>query len=306
MDLSVRIRNSVFPNPVGVASGVFGYAKEYELLVPLQQLGAIYTKAITPKPRAGNPAPRLAETRWGMLNSIGLANVGLSAFRSQKLPFLRSLGVPVVVNVAGSVEEDYAEVIRGLESEADVWGYEVNVSCPNVRHGGQSFGSRPEVLHDLIRLLRPLTDRPLVVKLSPNTDDIAELGRAAVAAGADALSAINTLKGMVIDIHKKRPKVRRGIAGFSGPAVLPVGVAAVYTLSRAVPVPVIGLGGIAGWEDAVQYLLAGASAIQVGSALFRDPDLPVSILKGIRTYAEHQGFTQVGDFAAALKWEEVG
>lgn len=303
MDLSVTIRNKTLPNPVGVASGVFGYAKEYELLVPLKQLGAIYTKAITPEPREGNPSPRLAETRWGMLNSIGLANVGLNAFRTQKLPFLREIGVPVVVNVAGSIEEDYAEVIHGLEAEDGVWGYEVNVSCPNVKHGGQSFGSRPEVLNHLIELIRPLTSRPLIVKLSPNTADISELGLAAVEAGADALSAINTLKGMVIDIHKRRPKVRRGIAGFSGPAILPVGIAAVYSLKRAVPVPVIGLGGIASWEDAVQYLLAGASAIQVGSALFRNPDLPLSILEGIQTYAERHGLGSVSDFAAALQSE---
>jgi dihydroorotate dehydrogenase (NAD+) catalytic subunit len=303
MDLSVTIRGKTLPNPVGIASGVFGYAKEFELITPLTILGAIYTKAITPKPKSGNPAPRLAETRWGMLNSIGLANVGLEAFKTQKLPFLKSLGVPIVVNVAGGVEEDYAQVIEGLESEEGIWGYEINVSCPNVKHGGQTFGAQPGVLNDLIRLLRPLSHRPMIVKLSPNTADIAQLGVAAVEAGADALSAINTLKGMVIDIHKKRPKVRRGVAGFSGPAILPVGVAAVFTLARAVSVPIIGLGGISSWQDAVQYLLAGASAIQIGSALFRDSLLPQSVLVGIQEYAAQHGFNTVRDFAQALCWE---
>lgn len=305
MDLSVSIRGRVLPNPVGVASGVFGYAKEYEPLVPLGALGAIYTKAITPEPRAGNPAPRLAETRWGMLNSIGLANVGLEAFRRQKLPFLRSLGVPVIVNVAGGAAEDYSAVVRGLEAEEGIWGYEINVSCPNVKLGGQTFGADACVLETLVRALRPLTDRPLIVKLSPNTADIAELGRAAEAAGADALSAVNTLKGMVIDIHRKRPRVRRGVAGFSGPAILPVGVAAVFTLARAVRIPVIGMGGISGWEDAVQYLLAGACAVQIGSALFRDPSLPLTVLEGIRRYALQEGFETVADFGRALRWEEA-
>jgi len=208
-----------------------------------------------------------------------------------------------VVNVAGGVEEDYAQVIEGLESEEGIWGYEINVSCPNVKHGGQTFGAQPGVLNDLIRLLRPLSHRPMIVKLSPNTADIAQLGVAAVEAGADALSAINTLKGMVIDIHKKRPKVRRGVAGFSGPAILPVGVAAVFTLARAVSVPIIGLGGISSWQDAVQYLLAGASAIQIGSALFRDSLLPQSVLVGIQEYAAQHGFNTVRDFAQALCWE---
>lgn len=304
MDLSLVLRGRRLPNPVGVASGVFGYAKEFELITDLKILGAIYTKAVTPLPREGNPTPRLAETRWGLLNSIGLANVGVNAFRAQKLPFLRSLGVPVVVNVAGFSEQDYTEVIQALEDCEGIWGYEINVSCPNVSHGGQTFGAEPRILASLVRRLRPLTDRPLIVKLSPNTHDIGGLGRAAEAEGADALSAINTLKGMVIDIQRRRPRIRRGVAGYSGPAMLPVGVAAVFTLARAVRIPVIGMGGITGWEDAVQYLLAGASAVQVGSALFRDPDLPGKVLRGIEDYAMRNGFETVGDFHRALQWED--
>ncbi len=300
MDLSTTIKGKTLPNPVGVASGVFGYAKEYELLTDLGGLGAIYTKAITPLPRKGNPSPRMAETRLGMLNSIGLANVGLEVFKEQKLPFLVSTKVPIIVNVAGSTEDDYVQVVSGLEESEGIWGFEINVSCPNVNQGGQTFGADPKVLSSLIKLLRPHTKKPLLVKLSPNTSDITELALAAESEGADALTAINTLKGMVIDIYKKRSAVKRGVSGFSGPAILPVGVAAVYSIAQAVKIPVVGVGGISRWEDAVQYLLAGACAVQIGSALFAEPELPSKILSGIIAYAQDNHFQTLNDFHRAF------
>ncbi len=296
MELTVRIGNRTLPNPVGVASGTFGYGQEYAPLTDLDNLGAIYTKAVTVEPRPGNPLPRLVETPAGMINSIGLANVGVKGFIREKIPFLKTLKCPAILNVAGSTEEDYAEVIRQVDDQDVLWGYEVNISCPNVKHGGLAFGTDPEQVERLTENLRKLTEKPLIMKLTPNVTDITAIAKAAEAGGADAVSAINTVTGMVVDIHKRIPAIPAVTGGMSGPAVRPVGVAAVWKISKAVSIPVIGLGGILSWEHAVEYLLAGADAIQIGTGNFVNPDAAGEVLAGIKSYMSDAGFSSIRDF----------
>ncbi|MDF1567927.1 MAG: dihydroorotate dehydrogenase [Spirochaetaceae bacterium] len=294
-DLTVRIAGRQFKNPLGVASGTFGFGEEYAGLTDMNSIGALFTKAVTPEPRAGNVPPRLAETPAGMINAIGLANPGLKMFLREKVPVLQSLPCPAVVNVAGSTVEDYLLVAEAMEDVDAVWGIELNVSCPNVDHGGMAFGTDPKVLESLTSAVRKVCSKPLIVKLSPNVTDIADTARAAEAAGADALSCINTLTGMKVDIRNKRPVIPRGTGGLSGPAIRPVGVAATWKVSHAVKIPVIGLGGISSAEDALEYLLAGASSIQVGTVLFSEPDAPRGILKGIREYMAEEGLKKITD-----------
>ncbi len=296
MDLSLQVRGSVLPNPVGVASGTFGYGEEYAPLADLDRLGAVYTKAVTPEPRRGNPLPRLVETPGGLINSIGLANVGVEVFLKKKIPYLESLGCPVILNVAGRMEEDYEEVVRQVEGQKAIWGYEVNISCPNVKHGGLAFGTDPLQVERLTAALRRLTDKPLIMKLTPNVTDIRAVARAAEQGGADALSCINTVMGMAVDIHRRKPAIPACTGGLSGPAIKPVGVAAVYRVSKAVRIPVIGLGGIMNADDAVEYLLAGASAIQIGTANFVQPDISIRVLEGIISYMQEAGFSRISDF----------
>lgn len=296
MDLSIKIKDKILPNPVGVASGTFGYGEEYAPLTDLSKLGAIYTKAVTVEPRPGNPLPRLVETTAGMINSIGLANVGTKRFLKEKIPFLETLSCPIILNVAGSLEEDYAEVIRRVDSQDAIWGYEVNISCPNVKHGGLAFGTDPVQVERLTSTLKKLTDKPLIMKLTPNVTDISAVAKAAEAGGADAVACINTVMGMVVDIHKRKPAIPAITGGLSGPAIKPIGVAAVYRVSKAVNIPVIGLGGIMNADDAVEYLLAGASALQIGTANFVDPDTSGNVLSGIIKYMDDNGFTKISDF----------
>ncbi|MBN2188010.1 MAG: dihydroorotate dehydrogenase [Chitinispirillaceae bacterium] len=286
MDLSVKIGTKVLTNPVGMASGTFGYGSEYEKLIDISRLGAIYTKAVTLEPRTGNEVPRIVETPSGILNSIGLANVGVDVFLREKLPALApSCGAcAIVANVAGSTEAEYAAVVERLESAPLLWGYEINLSCPNVKHGGLALGTDPAAVERCTRHLRALTQKPLIVKLTPNATDIATLARAAEAGGADAVSCINTLVGMVIDTKTKKPVLPPGTGGLSGPAIRPVGVAMTYRVSRAVKIPVIGMGGIMCADDALQYLIAGASAVQVGTGTFVDPSIPIKVLEGIEEY----------------------
>lgn len=300
-DMSVAIGKTVLPNPVGVASGTFGYGNEYDELIDLAGLGAIYTKAVTLEPRPGNAPPRIVETPSGMLNTIGLANPGIERFLTGKLPELAGLPCAVFVNVAGSGEEDYLAVVERLEGAEGISGYEINLSCPNVRHGCLSFGTDPVLVERITASIRALTGRTLVVKLTPNVTDITEIARAAEAGGADAVSCINTLVGMVIDVKAKRPVLSMGTGGLSGPAIRPVGVACVHKVSRAVGIPVIGLGGIMRADDALQYLLAGASAIQVGTGTFVDPGIPLRVLEGIRSYMEAEGLERLSDFKGLLR-----
>ena len=312
-DLSVRIGSLELANPVGVASGTFGYGSEYEELVDVDSLGALFTKAVTLEPREGNAVPRIVETPAGMLNSIGLANPGVESFLRDKLPGLRERRCAVFVNVAGSTEAEYLEVLRRIEAavgaapadrgtapRTGVDGYEINVSCPNVKHGGLAFGTDPAQVERLTRALRDATRRPLVVKLTPNVADIASIAAAAEAGGADAVSCINTLVGMAIDVGRKRPMLAAGTGGLSGPAILPVGVACCYKASRAVRIPVIGLGGIMSAQDALQYLLAGASAVQIGTGTFVDPGIALKVLSGIEAWMEREGAQRVADIRLML------
>jgi dihydroorotate dehydrogenase (NAD+) catalytic subunit len=284
MDLTVTIGPATLPNPVGVASGTFGYGGEYENLMDLSRLGAIYTKAVTLEPREGNDIPRIVETPSGILNSIGLANVGVERFLVEKLPALSALPCAIIANVAGSTEDEYAAVLERLESSGALWGYEINVSCPNVKHGGLAFGTDPRQIERLTTRLRALTKKPLIMKLTPNVTDITVIARAAEAAGADAISCINTLVGMVIDTRTKKPALPMGSGGLSGPAIRPVAVAMTWKVCRAVTIPVIGMGGIMCADDALQFLMAGAAAVQVGTGTFVDPGIPIRVLEGIEKY----------------------
>jgi dihydroorotate dehydrogenase (NAD+) catalytic subunit len=301
MNLTVTIGTKSLPNPVGVASGTFGYGSEYEELIDLARLGAIFTKAVTLAPREGNEIPRIVETPSGIINSIGLANVGVERFLSEKLPALAQLPCAIVANVAGSTQEEYVAVVERLETAPALWGYEINVSCPNVKHGGLAFGTDPSQIERLTKRLRALTRKPLIVKLTPNVTDITAIARAAEAGGADAVSCINTLIGMVIDTTTKRPVLPMGSGGLSGPAVRPVGVAMTYKVSRAVAIPVIGIGGIMNADDALQYLLAGASAVQVGTGTFVDPRIPLQVLEGIEEYCRRENVGSIRELHSFLK-----
>jgi dihydroorotate dehydrogenase (NAD+) catalytic subunit len=300
IDLTVRIGDSVLPNPVGVASGTFGYGGEYEQLIDLPRLGALYTKAITLEPRGGNDVPRIIETPAGLLNSIGLANVGIERFLAEKIPELARFGCPVIVNVAGSTENEYCDLVERLEGSDVPWGYEINVSCPNVKQGGLAFGTDPRQIERLTAALRRRTRKPLIVKLTPNVTDIAVIARAAQQGGADALSCINTCVGMVIDTQRKRPVFAMKTGGLSGPAIRPIGVAMTYRVCRAVSIPVVGMGGIMNADDALQYLLAGAAAVQVGTGTFIDPRIPVDVIEGIERYCVKEGIASVAQVRTLL------
>ena len=300
MEIEVSLGNKKLPNPVGVASGTFGYGSEYEALLDFRHIGALYTKAITLLPRQGNSIPRIVETPSGLLNSIGLANVGVEAFLQEKMRFCENLPCAVIANVAGVSADEYVRVVEKLEPVNAIWGYEINVSCPNVTHGGLSFGTDPAVVESLTKTIRNKTAKPLIVKLTPNVTDIAVIARAAEAGGADALSCINTVVGMVIDTKSLRPVLPAGTGGLSGPAIRPVGVAMTYKVSRAVNIPVIGMGGIMNAADALQYFLAGASAIQIGTANFIDPDTCRKVLEGIIEFCTANQVERVVDIKKLL------
>ncbi len=293
--MEVTIGAGKIKNPVGVASGTFGYGSEYEELIDLDRIGALFAKSVTVEPRPGNDMPRLVETPSGLINSIGLANVGIERYISEKLPYFETLPCPVVANIAGGREDEYCELVERLLGRDSVWGFEVNLSCPNVTHG-LAFGTDPSHVESLTRRLRRKTGLPLIVKLTPNVTDITTIAKAAEAGGADAVSCINTLFGMVIDIEKKKPVLPTGTGGLSGPAIRPVGVAAVYRVSRAVSIPVIGIGGIMEASDAIQYLLAGASAVQVGTGNFINPSTVEDVVSGIESYALYHNLTEIADF----------
>jgi dihydroorotate dehydrogenase (NAD+) catalytic subunit len=300
VDLSVRIGGLALRNPVLTASGTFGYGTEYADFFDASRLGGIVTKTVTLEPREGNPMPRLAETPAGMLNSIGLANVGIERFLSEKLPALEGLDTRVVVNVAGNTVEEYAEAAARAAAHPRVDAIEVNVSCPNVRHGGLAFGTHPAATAEVTGAVRRATAKPVIVKLTPNVTDITEIARAAEASGADALSLINTVVGMAIDIETRRPLIARGTAGLSGPAIKPIAVARVYQVRGAVKLPLIGIGGIMRWQDAVEFLLAGATAVQTGTLQFVEPEGPVRVVEGLRRYCEEKGIGAVTELVGAL------
>lgn len=305
VNLRIKIGEVSFANPVFVASGTFGYAVESRDLVDLSALGAIVTKSITPEPRIGNPQPRLAELPAGMLNSIGLANVGVERFIAEKLPFLQTVKTRVIVNVAGKNEDDFAGVVARLENEAGIDGYELNYSCPNVSAGGLEFSQNPRVTEALTRRVRDLTRRLLITKLTPNITKISEIAQAAEAGGADALSMINTLQGMAIDIDTFRPKINTIVGGYSGPAIKPVALAKVWETYNATRLPIIGIGGIMTWQDAVEFFLAGATAVQIGTANFIDPSASVQIAARLPEFLEEKGLHEVQQLVGALRRGEV-
>lgn len=288
--LSQRLWGVEFQSPVLLASGTCGYGEEYADLIPLDEIGGIVTKAVSVEPRTGNPPHRVAETPGGMINAIGLQNVGLERFRTEKLPWLdASLSrARVFVNVVGRTVEDYAAVVAGLDDASGFLGYEINVSCPNVE-GGTLFGTDPVALSALVNKVRASTERPVIVKLTPNVPDITLYARVCEEAGADGLSTINTFPGMLIDVESRRPVIGNVSGGVSGPAILPMGVYLTWCASRAVTVPVIGIGGIRSASDALQYILAGASLVQVGTALFVDPSVAVQVQEGIEAHLEGSG-----------------
>lgn len=271
-------------NPVATASGTFGYGREYSGFVDLNRLGAVVIKGVTLVPREGNPTPRIAETPAGMLNSIGLENPGVDVVIKKHLPWLEQFDVPVIVNIAGDTAEDYARLAERLDGQRGVAGLEVNISCPNVKKGGLAFGSDPHSAAEVIRGVRAATRLPVIAKLSPNVTSIAEVAESVAAAGADAISLINTLLGMVIDVKSRRPLLANVMGGLSGPAVRPVAVRAVWQVYGAVKVPIIGMGGITCAEDALQFIMAGASAVSVGMASFVNPRATLDVLEGLEGY----------------------
>jgi dihydroorotate dehydrogenase (NAD+) catalytic subunit len=299
-DLSVELAGLRLRNPVVCASGPQGHGREVAQVCDLRAFGAFVTKSITLEPREGNPPPQVVETDGGWLNSVGLRNPGLAAFLTKDLPFLRTLGVPVVASVAGHSVEEFCTVVRWLDEAEGVAAVELNVSCPNVADG-LLFGSDPERTRQLVGLVRRLTRLPLFVKLAPNLLDPVSCARAAVDAGADALTVTNTLPAMAVDVHTRRPKLGGLTGGLSGPAIRPVAVRMVWEVSRAVPVPVVGVGGVATWEHAVEFLLAGARAVGIGSALLRDPQAHVKVVEGIRTYLKANGLPSVASLVGALQ-----
>lgn len=299
-DLSVQIGTLTLKNPVMTASGTFGYGTEYQSFFDVSELGAIITKTVTLEPRLGNPMPRIAETPAGMLNSIGLANVGIDRFLDEKLPALQALDTRVIVNVAGHDVQSYTEVTRRVSQHQRTDAIELNISCPNVKQGGLAFGTDPRVTHEVVSAARRVTDKPLIVKLTPNVTDIGTVAQAAVDAGADALSLINTLLGMAIDIETQKPRIARVLAGFSGPAVKPVALAKVYQVAQRVTVPIIGLGGIMTWQDAVEFMLAGATAVQVGTLNFVDPAGGVEIIRGLAQYGQAKELERIDALVGAM------
>jgi dihydroorotate dehydrogenase (NAD+) catalytic subunit len=302
-DLCIKIRDVEFLTPVFVASGTFGYGQEAADLVDLTGLGAIITKSIGPQPRIGNPAPRLFETTAGLLNSIGLQNVGVQNFVAEKLPFLRTLGVPVIVNIAGRTSEEFVQVAQKLETYDGIAGYELNFSCPNVKEGGLEFSQKTEITERATRQIRELTKRLVIPKLTPNVTRVGDIARAAEAGGADAVSLINTITGMAVDIKTWRPRINTVVGGYSGPAIKPVALAKVYEASRAVKIPVIGIGGIMNWQDAVEFFLVGASAVQIGTANFIDPRTGVAVAQGLREYLAARQLNGINDLMGKIKIE---
>ena len=300
VDLSVEIAGIKMKNPVLAASGTFGYGTEYLPLVPPGLFGAVITKTITLLPRAGNKPPRVYETPGGMLNSIGLANVGAEKFLAEKLPELLSHHPVVIVNIAGNTMEEYLELAGMLKDQPGISGIELNISCPNVKQGGVAFGSDPIQAAKLTALVKKAADQPLIVKLSPNVADIAAIAREVEQAGADAISLINTLYGMAIDIEKQRPILGNVTGGLSGPAVKPVALYNVFKAGRAVKIPVIGLGGIMCSDDAVEFLLAGAAAVQVGTASFVNPGVVKEITSGMKDYCLKKGYSKVSQITGKL------
>lgn len=298
-DLRVTIAGVEFENPLIAASGTFGFGQEYKEFFPLSTLGGISCKGITLTERLGNPPPRIAETPGGMLNAVGLQNPGVDAFIERELPQLLQEGTRIIANIAGNTPAEYCQMAEKL-SDTAVDMIELNISCPNVKQGGVQFGTSCAGVEDITAQVRRHCKKPLMVKLSPNVSDIGDIAAAAESAGADALSMINTLTGMRIDIRTRRPIIHNNTGGMSGPAVLPIAVRMVWQAASRVSIPIVGLGGISTWQDAVEMLLAGASALQIGTVLFTNPKAPLQILQGLNEYMEQNGITSVQELSGGV------
>ncbi|MDR1708432.1 MAG: dihydroorotate dehydrogenase [Candidatus Accumulibacter sp.] len=301
VNLGVALAGLDLRNPVMTASGTFGYGEEFAGHLDIERLGAFITKGLSLKPRAGNPAPRIRETAGGMLNAIGLQNVGLDAFIEKKLPFIRSVDTPCIANFFGETVEEYAEMAARLGALPEIAALEMNISCPNVKHGGLAFGADPACAAEVVAACRRATAKPLIVKLSPNVADIAAMAKACADAGADALSLINTLLGMAIDPETRRPALANVTGGLSGPAIKPVALRMVWAVARAVDLPVIGIGGIMTAADAIEFILAGATAVQVGTASFVAPDAAQRIAEGIEAWMLAHGETDIRNLIGGLR-----
>ncbi len=301
VDLKVEIAPGiVLKNPVLTASGTFGYGREYAHYFDISKLGAIITKGLSLQPKTGNSGDRITETACGMLNAIGLENIGVERFLSDELPILQKLDATVIVNIFGNNQSDYAALAAKLDDVAGITALEINISCPNVKAGGIQFGTDPETAAKLVAAVRKKTSLPLITKLSPNVSDIVAVARAVEEAGSDALSLINTLLGMAIDLDRKKPVLGNVTGGLSGPAIKPIALRMVYQVAQAVSIPVIGIGGIVSSRDALEFLLAGATAIEVGTASFINPRIAIEIVKGIENYLDDQEYDRVTDFIGSL------
>lgn len=300
MNTKVNLAGVELKNPVMTASGTFGSGEEYSEFVDLNKLGAVVTKGVANVPWPGNPTPRIAETRSGMMNAIGLQNPGIDVFCKRDIPFLKQFDTKIIVNVCGKTTEDYCEVVERLADE-DVDMLEINISCPNVKEGGIAFGQNPKAVEEITAEIKKRAKQPIIMKLSPNVTDITETAKAAEAGGADVLSLINTLTGMKIDIEKRAFALANKTGGVSGPAIKPVAVRMVYQAANAVKLPIIGMGGIAAAEDAIEFILAGASAVSVGTANFFNPAATVEVAEGIERYMQKYGFEQVKDMVGIVR-----
>ena len=306
MNLSVQLtprhqQGLLLANPVMTASGTFGYGTEHSHLFDIQQLGAIVCKGTTLEPKDGNPQPRLAETAYGVLNSIGLQNIGVNALIKEKAPVWTSWRVPVIVNIAGETIDDYAQLAGKLDGVAGVSAIEINISCPNIKAGGAEFGANPESAAKVTAAVKAATSRPILVKLTPNTSDITKVATAVAKAGADAISLINTLRGMTIDTAKRSPLLGSISGGLSGPAIKPVALYMVYEVAGIVEIPVIGCGGITTASDAIEFIMAGASAIQIGTASFTNPRAPLDVLEGIAQFMKKEGIEDIAELIGTAR-----
>jgi len=304
VDLSVNIGGLKLKNPVCLASGTVGYGNEISEFTDLSRIGAIVTKSVSLNPRKGNPPQRIVETASGMLNAIGLANVGIEKFIEEKIPFLKKLDSTLICNIAAGTIAEYYECVKILNTEETVKAFEINVSCPNVKEGGLLFGNDLSAVGKITEKVRSATGKPIIVKLSPNNSSIAEFARIVKEEGGDAVSAINTLVGAAFDIYTGKPKIRNITGGLSGPAIKPVAIAKVLEIKRNVDIPVIGIGGIMNWKDAVEFMIAGASAVQIGTVNFINPNAGMEIIEGLKSFCEERGIDKISKLTGSCKLDE--
>ena len=301
INLAVAIVTIKMKNPIMAASGTFGYGEEYEKYTPINQFGAFITKGISLKPHSGNPPPRVVETTGGMLNAIGLENIGVDALIKEKIPKFKRFGIPVIVNIFGTTLSEYGEVAKRLDGVEGIAGLEINISCPNIKRGGISFGTDPKEVYKVVNKVRKSSSLPILAKLSPNLTDITEIAQSAEEAGADAISLINTLTGMAVDVETKTPKLGNITGGLSGPAIKPVALRMVWEVYRKVHIPVVGVGGIVNAQDALEFIIVGASAVQIGTAHFINPKVTVEVISGFKRYLKDHKINDIRKLVGSLE-----